>query len=331
MKNTSTDYTLILPSNHAISKNENSSSIWFAKTSFAAIFLLLCLSAKAQQDPLYSQYINNPLVLNPAYAGLTNNLNLSVSYRSQWAGFEGSPKTINFNGHISLLNNKMGTGLMVISDQIGNSKITEVFGSYSYRINVTEGKILSFGLQAGFTNYQIDNSKVTPFDKTDLLFQGNSSEMKPSFGFGVILKSDKFFVGLSVPRMLRTTLETQGLQSSLYTQHYYLMGSYLFYLKEHLRFKPSTLLKLVSGAPASIDLNASLIIHEKYQAGLLTRNFNTYGLFVQAILKDAFRFGYVFEMPTGSSVGTNFSSHEITLGYRINVLTSHQNNSLMNF
>lgn len=331
MKNTSTDYTLILPSNHAISKNENSSSIWFAKTSFAAIFLLLCLSATAQQDPLYSQYINNPLVLNPAYAGLTNNLNLSVSYRSQWAGFEGSPKTINFNGHISLLNNKMGTGLMVISDQIGNSKITEVFGSYSYRINVTEGKILSFGLQAGFTNYQIDNSKVTPFDKTDLLFQGNSSEMKPSFGFGVILKSDKFFVGLSVPRMLRTTLETQGLQSSLYTQHYYLMGSYLFYLKEHLRFKPSTLLKLVSGAPASIDLNASLIIHEKYQAGLLTRNFNTYGLFVQAILKDAFRFGYVFEMPTGSSVGTNFSSHEITLGYRINVLTSHQNNSLMNF
>ena len=316
---------------HAIAAFTKKCEIWNMKSLIILLFAFVCFSVTAQQDPLYSQYINNPLVLNPAYAGLTNNLNISVGYRSQWAGFEGSPKTINFNGHISLLNNKMGTGLMVISDQIGNSKITEVFGSYSYRINVTEDKILSFGLQAGFTNYQIDNSKVNPFDKTDLLFQGNSTEMKPSFGFGVILKSDKFFVGLSVPRMLRTTLETQGLQSSLYTQHYYLMGSYLFYLKERLRFKPAALLKLVSGAPASIDLNASLIIHEKYQAGLLTRNFNTYGLFVQAILKDAFRFGYVFEIPTGSSVGTNFSSHEITIGYRLNVLSSHYNRDVLSF
>jgi type IX secretion system PorP/SprF family membrane protein len=300
--------------------------------------LLLLLSAMlsgqnifAQQDPLYSQYLNNPFVLNPAYAGLTNNLNFSLSYRNQWAGFEGSPKTINFNGHISLRDNKMGAGLMVISDQIGNSKITEVFGSYSYRINLTDDKVFSFGLQAGMANYQIDNSKVNPFHKDDDLFQGNFSETKPSFGFGVILKSDKFFVGLSVPRMLRTTIETQGKQASLYTQHYYLMGSYLFFVSERIRFKPSTLLKFVSGAPASVDLNASFIIQEKYQAGLLTRSFNTYGLFVQALWKDSFRFGYTFEVPIGSSVGTNFSSHEITIGYRLNALSFHRNNGVLSF
>jgi type IX secretion system PorP/SprF family membrane protein len=301
------------------------------KTTLTIIIAFMCYSLKAQQDPLYSQYLNNPFILNPAYAGLTNNLNLSLGYRMQWSGFEGSPKTVNANGHISLADNKMGVGAMFISDQIGNSTINEFFGSYSYHINLSDDKVFSFGLQAGFANYQIDNSKVNPFDKTDALFQGSNSETKPSFGFGAILKNEKFFVGLSVPRMLKTTIETQGKQASLYTQHYYLMGSYIFFVSERIRFKPSTLLKFVSGAPASVDLNASLIIHENYQAGVLTRNFNTYGIFLQALLKDSFRLGYTFEVPTGSSVGTSFISHEITLGYRLNALSFHKNSGVISF
>jgi type IX secretion system PorP/SprF family membrane protein len=301
------------------------------KTTLTLLALCACLSLKAQQDPLYSQYLNNPFVLNPAYAGLTNNLNLSLGYRTQWSGFEGSPKTANLNGHISLADNKMGVGAMFISDQIGGSTISEFFGSYSYRINLTEDKVLSFGLQAGFANYQIDNSKVNPFNTSDELFIGNNSEMKPSFGFGAILKSEKFFLSLSVPRMLRTTVETQGKQSSLYTQHYYFMGSYLFFISERIRFKPATLIKYVSGAPASMDLNASFIIHENYQAGVLTRNFNTYGIFLQALLKDSFRLGYTFEVPTGSSVGSNFISHEITLGLRLNALSFHKNSGVISF
>lgn len=316
---------------HASSKQQKNVNLRAIKLYIAAFLVLLSLSSQAQQDPLYSQYLNNPFILNPAYAGLTNNLNFSASYRSQWTGLEGSPQTINANGHISLHNNKMGAGLMVLSDQIGNSTINEVFGSYSYRISITNDNILSFGLQAGFANYQLNNSKVNAFDKTDPLFMGNTSETKPSFGFGAILKSSNYFVSLSVPRMLRTTFETQGLQSSLYIQHYYLMGSYLFFISERIRFKPSALVKLVSGAPASMDLNASLIIHENYQAGVLTRNFNTYGLFLQALIKDSFRLGYTFEVPTGSSVGTIFTSHEITLGFRLNALSFHSNTGVLSF
>ncbi len=285
----------------------------------------------AQQDPLYSQYLNNPFVLNPAYAGLTDNLNLSVSYRAQWTGLEGSPKTMNANGHISLLNNRAGAGLMLISDRIGNTTINEALSSYSYRIKVTNEKTLSFGVQAGMVNYQIDNSKVTPWDVTDHLFQGNSSESKPSIGFGVILKSERFFLGASVPRMLRSTLQTQGLQSTLYTQHFYFMGSYLIFLSEKIRFKPSILIKAVSGAPASFDLNASFIINQNYQAGLLTRNFKTCGVFMQALIKDSFRFGYVYELPINSSSSLNFSTHEVTLGFRMNMLSFHRNNGVFSF
>jgi type IX secretion system PorP/SprF family membrane protein len=320
-----------LSHHHAISGTTKLLDIWNMKPILAILIIFMCFSVKAQQDPLYSQYLNNPFVLNPAYAGLTDNLNLSLGYRTQWAGFEGSPKTANLNGHISLANNKMGVGAMFISDQIGGNTVNEFFGSYSYRINITTDKVLSFGLQAGFANYQIDNSKAKQFNPGDPLFTVNNSETKPSFGFGAILKSEKFFVSLSVPRMLSNTIESGGKQASLYTQHYYLMGSYLFFISERIRFKPATLVKYVSGAPASIDLNASLIIHENYQAGVLTRNFNTYGIFLQALLKDSFRLGYTFEVPTGSSVGSNFTSHEITLGLRLNALSFHKNNGVLSF
>jgi type IX secretion system PorP/SprF family membrane protein len=285
----------------------------------------------AQQDPLYSQYINNPFVLNPAYAGLTNNLNLSLSYRNQWAGYEGSPKTLNANGHLSLVNNKMGLGLMIVSDRIGNHKTNEVMAAYSYRISLTPDKLLSFGLQAGITNFQLDNSKATPYDATDPLYQGKVNEIKPTIGFGVILKSDRFFASVSVPRMLKSAADIDAGQTSLYTQHYYAMGSYLFFLTERIRFKPAALLKMVSGAPLSIDVNASLIVYENYQVGLLTRNFNTHGIFLMALLKDTFRVGYVFEIPTASSVGTNFTTHEVTLGFRMKLFSFHNNSSVLSF
>jgi type IX secretion system PorP/SprF family membrane protein len=289
------------------------------------------MESNAQQDPLYSQYINNPFVLNPAYAGLTDNLNLSVSYRNQWGGYPGSPKTLNANGHVSLFDNKMGVGVMMVSDQIGSNTTNEVMAAYSYRVKLNSNKLFSFGLQAGITNYQVDNSKVNPYDATDPLFEGKISETKPTIGLGVILKSDNFFVGVSVPRMLKATMDVGEQQASLYTQHYYAMGSYLFFLSDRIRFKPAALLKLVSAAPVSVDLNASLILYENYQAGLLTRNFNSYGIFLQALLKDRLRVGYVFEMPTGSSVGTNFTTHEITVGFRMNVLSFHSNSSVLSF
>jgi len=289
------------------------------------------LAAVAQQDPLYAQYINNPFLLNPAYAGLTNNLNTSIVVREQWSGLPGSPVTYNANGHISLDDNRMGAGLMISSDNVGATTVNEIFGSYSYRINITADKILSFGLQAGAANYQLDNSKLNPQNPTDPLFQGNISVTRPTAGAGIILKSDKFFIGLSVPRMLRSTLETAGIQQTLYTQTVYLMGSYLFTVSDRLHLKPSVLIKEVAGSPISVDFNASIIIRENYSFGLLTRNFNTYGFMAQALLGTSFRLGYVFEVPTGNSVGTVYSTNEITLGFRTSVLRFHGSSNLLTF
>jgi type IX secretion system PorP/SprF family membrane protein len=293
------------------------------------------ISVHAQIDPLYAQYLNNPLVINPAYTGLNKELNASVSFRKQWAGFDGSPTTINFTVHSSLFDNKMGAGLIVVSDKIGENKNTLAMGTYSYKIGLSNNMNLSFGLQAGIANYRSDNLELNIDDETDPYFAGNQNITKPVFGAGIILTSDNLFLGISVPRMLAAK-ETFGsgsdaVEASLYNQHFYGMASYILFINERIRLKPSALLKFVKGNPLSVDLNAMLNIDERYGVGAFTRNFNTYGLLASIKFAQSYKFSYAFELPTNNSVGVNFTTHEITLGLSMAIFDFHDIETVNSF
>jgi type IX secretion system PorP/SprF family membrane protein len=290
---------------------------------------VISLSVSAQQDPLYSQYMLNPLLINPAYAGLNNNFNAMVGYRTQWAGFDGQPQTINASGHTSLVNNKVGAGLLLMNDKIGNISNTEVNASFAYKLQLNE-TVLSFGMQAGVQNFRTDYSSLNLFDPGDNAFIGGERGTRINIGAGAILKSEKFFIGLSVPRLLPTTFKNGGQEFELYNQHAYLMAGYVHYLHEYIRLKPSILLRGVGGAPASMDLAFNINFNAIHTAGLFTRNFNTYGVLLQTFLKEKYRFGYVYEMPTNKSVGTQFTTHEIMLGIQLSVFSFHER-SLSNF
>ncbi len=285
-------------------------------------------TANAQIDPLYAQYLNNPLVINPAYTGLNKELNASVSFRKQWAGFEGSPSTFNATIHTSLADNRMGAGLIIVADQIGEYKNTLALGTYSYKIQM-DRTFISFGLQAGVANYRGDNSELKIYDGGDVYFAENINTTKPVFGAGVILTNDNLFLGLSVPRMLKTKgtytsdATSNTVEGDIYTQHFYAMASYILFLNDRLRLKPAVLLKYVDSNPLSVDVNAVLNIDERYGIGAFTRNFSTYGFLAQARFGPSFRFAYAFELPTGKSVGTNFTTHEITLGLNVAVFGFH--------
>ena len=298
---------------------------------------LLCLvllvltsatSLQAQIDPLYAQYLNNPLVINPAYTGLNKELNASVSFRKQWAGFDGSPTTFNATAHTSLFDNRMGAGIILVSDQIGEYTNILAMGTYSYKIQM-DRTFISFGLQAGVANYRGDSSELTIRDEGDIYFADNINTTKPVFGAGIILTTDNLFLGLSVPRMLKTKGTYTNpdtdvtVEGDVYTQHFYGMASYIIFINERLRLKPAVLLKYVGSNPLSVDVNAVLNIDERYGIGAFTRNFGTFGLLAQAKFGQSFRFAYAFELPTGRSVGVNFTSHEITLGLSLAVFDFH--------
>jgi len=290
----------------------------------------LSLSGFAQQDPLYAQYINNPMVINPAYAGLNNNLNASISYRNQWGGFEGNPVTVNVNSHMSLVDNKVGVGILLVQDKIGNVKNTEFQAAFSYKLKLDD-KTFSFGMQAGVINFRNNFGNLNLANDGDPAFTQNENLSKPNIGAGAILKSEKYFIGLSVPRLLSTTISNGGQDLQLYNQHYYLFGSYVFYLNERIRLKPSMLLKGVKGSPLSTDLNFNVNIDANYTAGVFTRNFNACGLLLQAKLSDRYKLGYTFELPTNQSVGTRFNTHELFLGIVLPVLSYHDRGVISNF
>jgi type IX secretion system PorP/SprF family membrane protein len=291
--------------------------------------MLVPIFCQAQQDPIYSQYLLNPFVLNPAYAGLNNNLNAMVGYRVQWAGFEGQPNTFNGSVHSSFRENKIGAGLLFINDKIGNITNTEVNAAVAYKINLKES-VFSFALQAGFQNYSTDNSELNIYDPSDYAFLGGERGSRINFGVGAIIKSERYVVGLSVPRLLPTTFKNGGQEFQLYDQHYYLMGSYIYFLNENIRLKPSILFRGVSGAPASVDLAFNINLNQVHTAGIFTRNLKTYGLLFQTLLKEKYRFGYVFEVPTNQSVGVKFTTHEITVGVMLSAFSFHEK-SLSNF
>jgi type IX secretion system PorP/SprF family membrane protein len=287
-----------------------------------SFFAGLVVAAKAQVDPLYAQYLSNPLVINPAYAGLNNNLNASLTYRKQWAGFDGSPTTVNASGHTSLFDNKMAVGAMIVQDNAAVNKNMEFHAMYAYRLDFEE-KYLSFGLQAGVVNYRTSyDDDFRPADPTAPEFQ-EERYTRPNFGAGVIFHSERYLIGLSVPRMLSSSATINGVDTDLYSQHFYLTGAYVLYLTPRIRFKPSVLFKGVQGAPISTDLNLSVNLDETITAGVFTRNLNTYGVQGQLKFKERFRVGYAFEVPSNNSVGARFTTHELMFGVNLSVFSFH--------
>jgi type IX secretion system PorP/SprF family membrane protein len=299
---------------------------------FGCLALVLCsLVSHAQQDPLSAQYLFNPFIFNPAYAGFTSDLSILATNRKQWAGFNGSPVTMTASGHISMMENKMGIGLTILQDKIGINKTTEVMASYAYHVDLNMSSRLSFGLQAGVVSYKSDFNELTII-QGDPKFQNKISAAAPSLGAGIIYSSDKFYLSFSVPKLLEGRAKMNGnVDVILYRQQFNGLGSYQFILTNRIKLKPFVMARYTAGAPISSDFGAALNADNSYTLGLFTRNLHSYGAMMKINLGDMFRVGYIFELPTNKSVGLKNTAHEITIGIRTRLFLFHKFSPLSDF
>src|SRR6185312_13468650 len=113
------------------------------------VALIITFKVSAQQDPIYAQYLTNPMLINPSYAGINNNLQVNAGYHMQWMGIDYSPKTFNLNGNMSILDNKAGIGASMLTDKIGNTTITEFNAVFAYKLKLANDMTFSFGMQGG--------------------------------------------------------------------------------------------------------------------------------------------------------------------------------------
>lgn len=293
------------------------------------LFLLISSSAKvlAQQDPLHALYLNTPMIVNPAYAGFSRDASLALNFRKQWAGFDGSPSTFNFSGHIAVRENKMGVGLVIMQDKIGSNTQTGIEVTYAYHLPIHTHSKLSFGLQGGFLNDKSDYSQLI-IDPNDPKFN-STSEWQPNFGSGIMLTGTSYLLSISFPKMLQPS--TDAVSYGLYNRNFYALGAWIFSLSERIRLRPHVLYRQSDRSTSSYDIGISLLGDDSYLVGAFTRSFSTYGVTAQIKVGERMRLGYAFELPTNNSVGINFTTHELQIGFRIRAYQFHDIETVRNF
>lgn len=281
--------------------------------------------SEAQQDPHYTQYMYNMNVMNPAYAGSKENLSVGLLYRMQWVDIEGAPNTGTLSIH-SPVGSNVGLGLSVISDRIGPVEENNVYGDFSYTLNLGGEHRLAFGLKAGATFHKVglfDEIYENVPDSDDPAFRENVDNTYLNLGAGFFYYTQNYYLALSVPNMLKAkhldvTQTGQEFEFGGETQHYFLTGGYVFQLNENTKFKPSFMLKSAFGAPSSLDVSANALFFEKFEIGATYRLEDSFGGMVNYAITPNIRLGYAYDHIVSDLKVSTPASHEFMLLFDLN-------------
>ena len=289
------------------------------KISLIAV-LCLCYTFKSSAQSTipfsYSQYMNNLTPINSAYAMVDQAGSITGAVRKQFTGIEGAPSTYLVNANIPLPGLGAATGFIVQSDQIAIEKQIEANFFFAKSIQLDDRNFLAVSANAGISSYKANYLLID--NNNDPLFNTNVNETQPNAGIGMLLYSDTYYIGLSMPQLTFRSLGTASVQGDNYFRnHYYLAGAYLAELSDDFKFKPSGLAVYTKGTP--ITANITGIIYMKdllgFGAGYTT---NSQASFLLDVNVGNLHIGYSYQVGTnGSNLnGYNNAIHEIMVGFR---------------
>lgn len=312
------------------------------KKASAIATLLICLLAflpegRSQQRPLLTHYPFQQLAYNPAYAGAKGYLQSGLSYRAQWMGLEGAPRTAFFNVHSGMRNKRVGLGLQVQADWVGPSGYTQVQAVYSYGFELENIRITA-GVQAGMENYRADWSELDLENPLDDAFpRAPFSWWNPVIGVGLQVQGRHWYAGASCPYLLEQSL-FYGDEGAFFThrlRHAYAMAGGDWDISREWRFLTAGLLSVVAGgreygSPASLDAYAGFFYRSTFLAGVSLQTGIPFwtpgmglgqsgGLFAVFQLDNGLRFGLSYDLPFSRLAGPAIGSLEWTMGYELTV------------
>jgi type IX secretion system PorP/SprF family membrane protein len=263
----------------------------------------------------------NMNVINPAYAGSKENLSFGLLYRKQWVDIEDAPSTFTLSGS-SPVGKNVGIGLSVISDKIGPVEENNVYGDFSYTLNLGGEHRLALGLKAGATFHKVglyDQVYSNVPDADDPAFAENTNNTFLNIGTGLFYYTNKYYVAFSVPNMLKSThLDYNGKKFGTESLHYFLTGGYVFDLNPNLKFKPFTMIKSAFDAPVSVDVSTNFLFYEKFEIGATYRLEDSFGAMVNYAITPNLRIGYAYDHIVSDLNVTTPSSHEVILLFDLN-------------
>ena len=283
--------------------------------------------------PVYSQYLQNGLLINPAYAGTRGSLSAFLSYRMQWMGISDAPvfQTVSLNAPMK--NDKVGLGIMVQFMKFGFTKSQSIYASYAYHIKLGKGK-LSLGLKGGFDRSNTDYTGILTTTKNDPVFSSNDKPyLLPNVGAGVYYFSDQFFAGASIPSFLnyKKNISTSSVEPHHSIKEYDVIFSAggLITFSQVFKFKPSVLIDYSlekTKRLTQLDINANFILGDLIWLGGSYRTSEEVVVgILQVQLNPQFMFGFSYDYPVGRMNSYSKGSSEIILRYEFGYKVSAAN------
>jgi type IX secretion system PorP/SprF family membrane protein len=291
------------------------------------------MEASSQQVPLYSQYMLNGFLINPAVAGSEGYTAVNLTAREQWIGMNHAPGTYALSFQTRILkksyisrgssvkkrqrrgsrSGNVGLGGYFFNDRNGAVERIGFKGSYAYHINFSHSQ-LSFGLSLVMTQFSLDDDLINLKDPGDELWLGaHKSVFIPDADFGVYYAARSFWAGFSADQLFESTLKIgdSGYDRYVMERNYYLIGGYDFELNRDLTFSPSALLKYADNQKFQADISGKLYYQQTYWGGLTYRTGHSI-IILAGVSVDKLIFGYSFDIGLNSTMKHSYGTHEFT-------------------
>lgn len=283
----------------------------------SVLFSQVVLIAVAQQDPQFSHNMFNNMGINPAYAGVGGDINITAINRQQWVGFDDAPNTtlLSVDRAFTIKGIPSGLGLTLVDDRIGFNTDFNLKLAYSYHKKVKFGN-LSFGIELGFINKGLSADWVWP-EQTESNISTEDSKMAFDLGLGAFYKKKDLYLGLSLTHLNQARINYDDATTYPYMQrHIYLAGGYKFALPYPLlELSPSFLVKSDASA-TQVSVNANVTYNKRFWGGVTYRNLDAIIILAGLELKNGIKFGYAYDITTTK---IRYGSHELMLNYSFNM------------
>jgi type IX secretion system PorP/SprF family membrane protein len=306
---------------------------------YILFFVVIEQMSFAQQLPLYSQYLYNKFLINPAVAGSDGYTSINLTAREQWVGISRAPQTYSLSiqtrilkqGHIlkATRNNrqtfrpktdgKVGLGGSVFSNTSGLIQRNGFQVSYAYHMWLQNTTQLSLGLS--FTGYyfRINEKELSLEDPNDPLLNDNLRRgiFVPDATFGIYLLNRQYNVGFSADQLFAAAAKIGNNAYSNYSvrRTYYLFGSYSFDRGSNVELRPSMLIKMSEQIKPQADIGLNFVYNQAFWTGLTYR---TSGAIIANVgVRYAHMYiGYAFDFTLQEIQRITYGTHELNLAWK---------------
>ncbi len=288
------------------------------------ILLLATFSCQlsAQNDVQYTHFLFNKLAFNAAYAGSEGVPTATALYRNQWLSLDGAPTTATLNFHTPFFDGRSGFGLNLTSDRVGILRSNSIDLSYAYRFQIAKKGQLSLGVNGKIEQGKMDWTEANPLDIGDgsIPAGAEAANVVPNFGFGIYYEQSNFYLGLSLPQLLNTSIyrDFDVASPTRDFRTYYLMTGYLMNLTNSIKLQPGAMVSFNAETPFELDVNANLIFMDAFWVGANYRLGDAISALVQYQFNPNFRIGTAFDFTMTELNSYSNGSVEIMLSYVFN-------------